>query len=253
MSRAVSARTLDRGRGGSGVGYLQQSELPFSSLIFLLPLIVFYEVGTRYFAAGAIHHYGEQRIIAFTLMQQFFMLFGATGKYLPAMAVVGILLAWHIARRDPWSVSPATVAGMTIESVLLAIPLIIVGYAAARYLVLFAAGASPGNLFVLSIGAGIYEELVFRLIAFTVLNFLLLDLMKLRRQIGYLLMVLVSAVLFSLYHYLGEPFSWQTFAFRTAAGAYFGVVFICRGFGITAGAHAAYDVQIVLLRLLASR
>jgi hypothetical protein len=66
-------------------------------------------------------------------------------------------------------------------------------------------------------------------------------------------MVSISSLLFAGYHYLGsEPFIWQTFAFRTAAGLYFGVIFVFRGFGITAGSHAAYDVLIVLLRLLLS-
>jgi membrane protease YdiL (CAAX protease family) len=254
MSRAMSAR---RPAGHASPprlpeGYLQRSELPLTSLVFLLPLIVVYEVGTVYFASQS-HHQTEQRIIAFTLMQQFFLLFGATGKYLPAMAVVGILLAWHIARRDAWQVSPATVMGMTLESLVLAVPLIVMGFAAARYVVLFAARGHPGSLLILSIGAGVYEELVFRLVAFTVLNFFLLDVLRLQRWLGYLLMVLSSSVLFALYHYLGEPFSWQTFAFRTLAGIYFGLVFIYRGFGVTAGSHAAYDILIVLLRMWAAR
>src|SRR5213079_1728732 len=96
-------------------------------------------------------------------------------------------------------------------------------------------------LVVLSLGAGVYEELVFRLIAFTLLNVLLIDLWKLRKPHAYLWMVLISAVTFALYHYLGtERFGWRTFAFRTAAGIYFGLLFLLRGFGITAVAHAGY-------------
>jgi membrane protease YdiL (CAAX protease family) len=61
--------------------------------------------------------------------------------------------------------------------------------------------------------------------------------------------VVISSLAFSLYHYLGsEPFSPQTFAFRTAAGFYFGAVFVFRGFGISAGSHAAYDVVVTLLQ-----
>jgi membrane protease YdiL (CAAX protease family) len=62
-------------------------------------------------------------------------------------------------------------------------------------------------------------------------------------------MVGISSILFAAYHYLGqEAFHWRTFAFRTAAGAYFGAIFVLRGFGVTAGAHAAYDVILVLMR-----
>jgi hypothetical protein len=257
MSRAASGR---RGAGTSRAstsslpradGYFQKSELPLASLAFLLPLVILYEVGTLHYSWNPNHH-TEQRIIAFALMQRFFLLFGASGRYLPAMAVVGILLAWHIARRDEWKVSIATVFGMLVESLCLALPLLLLGALTNRY-VPQAAASQPeaANLFVLSVGAGIYEELVFRLIGFTILNFLLIDLLKFRKSWSYLLMVLISAVGFAAYHYLGEPFRWQTFAFRTVAGIYFGIVFIFRGIGKTAGVHARYDMFNICLRLMA--
>jgi hypothetical protein len=92
----------------------------------------------------------------------------------------------------------------------------------------------------------VYEELLFRLIAFTVMSFVFTDLLEIRKARAALLMVATSAILFSCYHYLGsEPFRFWTFAFRTLAGVYFGAVFLCRGFGVTAGAHVAYDVCVV--------
>ena len=248
------ARSGSRGRGSATINYLQRSELPLTSLAFLLPLIVLYEIGTHYFTFDPVQQ-TEQRIIAFNLMQRFFLLFGASGRYMPGLAVVGILLAWHVARRDRWHVKPAHVIAMAFESLLLAVPLIIIGRVAERYVhyVPLAAPTSrrAAELFVLSLGAGVYEELVFRLIAFTVLSFLVLDILKLPRWSGSLLVVVISAALFSAYHYLGnEPFRWWTFSFRTLAGLYFGLVYVCRGFGITAGSHAAYDICIVSMRLV---
>jgi membrane protease YdiL (CAAX protease family) len=64
--------------------------------------------------------------------------------------------------------------------------------------------------------------------------------------------VLAASVLFSVYHYWGgETPSLYNFVFRTFAGVYFGIVFLFRGFGITACSHASYDVCVVALRLLA--
>jgi membrane protease YdiL (CAAX protease family) len=232
-------------------GYLQCSELPLASLLFLLPLIVVYEVGTWRFASDPANQV-EQRIIAFTLLRQFFSFFGATALYLPPLAVVGLLLAWHLARRDPWRVEVPHLFGMGVESVILAIPLLAVGFVIARYIPVYALAHPTRNLIVLSIGAGIYEELIFRLIAFTVLSLLFIDVLGMRRVWAYLLMVVISSLMFSMYHYLGsEPFQLRSFAFRTGAGLYFGSVFAFRGFGITAGSHAAYDVCVVLLRNLA--
>jgi membrane protease YdiL (CAAX protease family) len=118
----------------------------------------------------------------------------------------------------------------------------------ARYLPMAAARQSSGFSLVTPLGAGIYEELVFRLIGFTVLNLILLDLLHFPKPLGILLIVLISAFLFSAYHYLGyEAFQWRTFVFRTAAGVYFGTIFLLRGFGVTAGSHAAYDLIVAAL------
>jgi hypothetical protein len=230
-------------------GYLACSELPLASLVFLLPLIVLYEVGTWRLASDPVQR-TEQRIIAFTLMRQFFSFFGATAHYLPALTVAGILLAWHVLRRDSWHVHVAHVFGMAVESIILAGPLLIIAIVFVLYVRLAAGGpdTSP-SLVVLSIGAGIYEEFLFRLVVFWLLGLLLIDVFGMRKFWAYLLMVLTSALSFSIYHYLGnEPFQARTFAFRTGAGLYFGAVFAFRGFGITAGSHAAYDMIVVLMR-----
>jgi membrane protease YdiL (CAAX protease family) len=207
--------------------YFQRSELPLTSLLFLLPLLVLYELGTWQFASDR-WHVTERRVIAFDLLQEFFGFFRASGRFLPALAVVAIMLAWHILRRDTWRLRWADLPAMALESAVLAAPMILLGYAAAVY----------------------YEELVFRLIAFNLLAFILVDLWKMPKARGYLLVVFISAVLFAAYHYLGtERFSWRTLAFRTAAGMYFGAIYMTRGFGVTAGTHAAYDLMIVGLGL----
>ena len=104
------------------------------------------------------------------------------------------------------------------------------------------------DLLILCLGAGIYEELVFRLIVLTILTLLVKDLLQCPGRFGTLLVVLISALMFSGYHYLGpEPFHWRTFAFRTLAGIYFGVLFLARGFGVTAATHAAYDILVLLV------
>jgi hypothetical protein len=206
-----------------------------------------YEVGTRLWLTDAVH--GTQHIVAFTMMQDFFALFGAYGRHLPALAVVAILLSWHVARHDAWQISPGTQFGMLFESVALGVPLIVFGIAMAQFFPL-AAGISEGTTetVILSLGAGIYEELVFRLILCTALAMVLRNGMGLGTGLSFLLLVVISSTLFSGYHYLGnEAFNWRNFVFRTAAGAYFAVLFVLRGFGVTAGSHMAYDILIIML------
>lgn len=229
--------------------YFTESQRPLVVLAFLLPLVLTYEVGTRWTSTdpgGLV----EWRIVAFSLIERFFALFGASGRFISPLTVITTLLAWHVVSREPWRVRVSHLGWMTLESLLLAIPLVVIGAAAMRYLPLAAGGpADLASMTVASIGAGIYEEFVFRLALFALLHFLLSDLCGWSDRRAIPLIVVVSALLFSAYHYLGnEPFNARVFVFRTLAGVYFGAMMTTRGFGVTAGSHAAYDVMIVLLR-----
>src|SRR6476620_801260 len=121
---AASSPTIPRDK--SARGYVHDSELPLTGLVFLLPLMVIYELGTRYFTTAAQNGY-DQQIIAFTFMQRFFRLLGVHGQHLPFIAVCTILLSWHLARREKWQVNIPTLLGMTLESTLLDLPLIVMG------------------------------------------------------------------------------------------------------------------------------
>jgi hypothetical protein len=234
--------------GGSLGGYFHDSELPLTSLIFLLPLVVIYEVGTHYFTTAA-QHGQDQQIIAFVMMQRFFRLFGVHGQHLPAVAVVTILLCEHAFRNKRWQLNLGTLVGMAIESALLALPLIAIARELSRYFPLAASAGTRQDMVIMSLGAGVYEELVFRLVLFSLLSFALKDALRLHSFWVHLGVVSISALAFSGYHYLSplEHFQWRSFIFRTVAGAYFGVLFLLRGFGITCGCHAAYDLLILVV------
>ena len=241
MSRVVPYRAASSDRAAKREsGYLHRSQLPLTSLLFLLPLVIFYEIGTR--------HFGAQRVLAFDLLHQFFQMVGANGRYLPAMALVSMLVAWHLTRKDPHELHFGTAGGMLLESIALSLPIFALHSLTIQYFPLYAATDGLKVELLLSVGAGIYEEMVFRLLAFAVLGLVFVDLLKLNRFWSALLMVSISAVVFAEYHYWrgAEVFQWRTFVFRTAAGIYFAAVFYIRGFGITSGSHAAYDAIVCL-------
>jgi len=245
VTRLAASRTVSNSQSTHllGDGYLKRSESPLHSLAFVLPLMIVFEVATSFHPASPI---------AFHLLQVFFRQLGATGRFIPALSLVGILLAWHIARKDPWRLRIETLWGMLLESCLLSLPLVTLGIAFARWDIhvpLYGHADALRDQTILSIGAGVYEELVFRLILMTAIMLVTADMLRMPRLWSGLLMVGSSAILFSLYHYLGsEPFHWESFAFRALAGIYFSVLFLTRGFGITAGCHVAYDVIIVALQ-----
>jgi membrane protease YdiL (CAAX protease family) len=249
MSRAVAVRPGRAARAGRAsvrstarsalLNYLKQSERPLQSLVFLLPLILIYEIGWRF---------ARTRLLAFLLLRQFFALFGANASFLPALLLVGILLTWHFLSRDKWKIHVNTIVGMYLESVLLALPLLALAAAVARWQLRPLLGAFENGFpdqVIIAMGAGIYEEMIFRLIALTLLNILIVDILRIPKNRGAILMVLISGAMFSFYHYLGpEKFVWTTCLFRTIAGIYFGAIFLSRGFGVTAGCHAVYDMIV---------
>jgi membrane protease YdiL (CAAX protease family) len=97
-------------------------------------------------------------------------------------------------------------------------------------------------------GAGIYEELLFRLILLSGLWWLLRYFWTASWK-SLATAMLASSLLFALAHYIGpggEEVKGFSLVFRFLAGVFFGVVFVYRGFGIAAGSHALYDILVSL-------
>jgi hypothetical protein len=224
-------------------------------LWFVLPLLVLHEWGVQWYAtlpAGGI----EYRNVAFTMVTQFLASCGATGRYLPALAVVAILVSWHFARGDRWVFNtplPGLLGGMLIESLALAAPLVGVYFLFASSGVTVMAVGEWKLMASLYLGAGVYEELVFRLGAFAVLSFLLLDVCGMSRRRGTVAVVGVSAVLFAMYHMLGAaPYPFPSLVFIALRGMYYGIIFHGRGFGVSVGVHTAYDLMFLAVGTLGS-
>lgn len=99
----------------------------------------------------------------------------------------------------------------------------------------------------LSIGAGIYEELVFRLLLVGGLYWVLKVVFP-KKTAAYIVAALIGAAIFSAVHYigaLGDAFTLPSFMFRFLFGLFLNVIFLIRGFGIAAWTHALYDVMVV--------
>jgi len=106
----------------------------------------------------------------------------------------------------------------------------------------------PAQVMV-SLGAGLYEELVFRVLLVSGLMLIARKGFGWTRQGAGLFAVVLGALVFSAFHYVGpygERFSLGSFTFRAVAGLLFSGLYVLRGFGITAWTHALYDVFLAL-------
>ncbi len=213
-------------------------------LAFVLPLLVAYEVGSIFYSDCLL----APRHLAVVLNY-----LGAAARFLPAALVVVVLLAWHVASREKRHVDADAVAGMLAESVIGMIPLVAMAILTERLMATMALAAGAGEQalaaeILTGIGAGIYEEFIFRLAAIGLIMLVFVDLMKAARKPTVVLAVIAASVLFSLYHFIGPAcFDWRLFAFRSLAGAYLAILYIGRGFGIAVGAHACYNVIVALM------
>ncbi len=222
---------------------------PLEALVFLLPLILFYEIGCLFLQPADVGGASQDRVVAFHLLQLFFRLFGSTGVWMPGLAVIVILLCTHVASRQPWRIRQRTVAIMYLESVLLAVPLLMFNQLLRSTT---ACGPAEGSVWVdvvLGVGAGVYEELVFRLIFISLIVIVGTDLLRLPNSVTLGSAVVLSSLAFAAHHHppLGsEPFSFDIFAFRALAGGYLAILFVCRGYGPAAGTHAAYNILVAL-------
>jgi hypothetical protein len=115
-----------------------------------------------------------------------------------------------------------------------------------------AAGPHDVGLFgriILSFGAGVHEELVFRLIMIPSLTYLGIKLFGMKRGWAIALAFLISATLFSLAHHVigGEPFHVGVFVYRLLCGLIFAAIFQFRGFANAVYTHALYDVFVLTI------
>lgn len=241
--------------------YWERSRRPLETLVLLSPLLILYEVGVAIWlrqgdtaltnrAHGGI--VGLFRVVGVREED-----LGLPTLSLPAVGLVLTLLAWQVLGRFPWSFRWSTVASMAAESLAMAAPLLPLGLLAARFGSGTLAAPDPAGIgrldtlarISMAAGAGIYEELVFRMGLMGGLHILLSDVGRWRGSLASGVSVAVAAGVFAAYHPLRDAtgaFEWWRFAFLLAGGAWFGVLYHWRGFGIAAGAHAAYDITAML-------
>jgi len=235
--------------------YWNNSRRPLVSLMFVLPMLMIYEGGILLLGPDAMRNGAEfwlRRLLDSAGLGQYLML--------PAVTIF-LLLGWHHVRRDPWQASHRTLIGMATESGLLGLALLLfvplLDSFTQGFAVTSTTAESQFNVFaqlVGFLGAGIYEELLFRLMMIPLLAWVF-------RQIGVKPMtsimnaIVVSSLVFSAAHYRlltpgGEDFEWYSFLFRFFAGLFFAAIFSYRGFGIAAGSHAAYDVILAFIHIV---
>ena len=241
--------------------YLASSKDPINSILLVLPLFVLYQVGILFtdgWKNGADFITGH--LIA---------LFGynkgiyAGFNFLLIALGVGVFMK----RRDAkGGLKPATFGFVALESTIYAF---LLGWVAVRILLALrlpppsvsmmapaavdGAISNPFDAIVLSLGAGTYEELVFRLLLMGGAFWVLAEKTSLGKTKSAVIAVIGSSLIFSAFHYVPigmESWEMWSFSFRFLLGVFLAVIYVTRGFAVAVYTHAIYDILILVPRSL---
>jgi len=235
--------------------YFDLSRTATYGFLAALPLFLLYEGLILAVNDGAI---SQIRVGADVWIKQGLAALGGRGVFSLGILVLGIGIFVFLAeRKKRIPLFPVYFSGMIAESLLYAVIVAVivsnvVGFifsAAITTTVPIMADADIGmaKMLVLSIGAGLYEELVFRVVLVGGLFWVFKHFSS--GKVGpYILAAIVGALAFSAVHYigsLGDAFEMSSFMFRFFFGLALNAIFLIRGFGVAAWTHALYDVLVV--------
>ncbi|HTR21008.1 MAG TPA: CPBP family glutamic-type intramembrane protease [Gemmatimonadales bacterium] len=241
-------------------GYVRDSRSPRYSLVFAVPLFLLYQ---GLIAVAPPGPGGGLRNGADVILETLFIwVAGARGPliFLTLLVVLGLWLAgrdWQAHGRD---LRPQVFLLMLLEATVLALifgtavatiasqlvrPTAAIGLPAQQALPSLGAQSK----LMLSLGAGLYEELLFRVVLVGTLAWAARVVLGLRATVAGVCAAVLGALIFSACHYIGtygDRFQLYSFVFRTIAGLAFSGLYLLRGFGITAWTHAIYDAVLML-------
>lgn len=219
-----------------------------TSLLFVFPLFIIYGVGVVFAPAMNGVDFVSRNLYA------------AVGyDKLHYLGVHGVLLVGFVAllvymrrrkvfdgRRFPPMLLESGIYALTLGSLILFVMRNVLGFAP------LASGGLPSGVtaFILSVGAGVHEELVFRLGLLSG-GAAALRLLGMRHPLAVGIAFVVSSAVFSAVHHLGvmgDPWSLGVFVYRTLAGLLFAAIYYWRSLAHAVYTHALYDVYVLLLR-----
>jgi membrane protease YdiL (CAAX protease family) len=238
-------------------GYFALSRSLTYSCLFVLPLVALYELLLLLYNRSMV--FGIRNGADFIIKKTLFSFGGVPGIILGILLllILGAVIFYEL-KRSGRPLQMKYFGIMLVESLFYAAIFgLVIGSLTRIALpginVVLGSGITevgPGLRLTLALGAGIYEELLFRVILVSIFYLILYLLFKKwPRWLKYLVAALASAFIFSVFHYVGpygDNFTIYSFVFRLFAGLALNALYIYRGYGIAVWTHAMYDIFITI-------
>ena len=233
--------------------YWLQTRQPLVCLAFILPLLIWYDV-SMVLNSDAIRS-GVDRLI-----QSIFSPLGQASIGVMPILCIGSLLFLHHQQKEHGTFHFRTVFWMAVESITLATILFFACDAMLLYfndqrpqplagLATLLSNPHQYGKLLTSVGTGIHEEFVFRLLIFGWLYHFLSHASG-KQNVALVVTAILVSIMFAAMHCdvfnpEGNPFEVSTFLFRFLASVFLCVLFRFRGIAIAIGVHAAFDILAI--------
>ena len=241
------------------ISYYKLTQTGFYEFTSTIPLLIIYQIMAFYLTKSFLN---ENRSVAETWLLGLFSIFGTIGFIFLGLIAAGLIFYFYKQKKIkniPFIKSFYIL--MIIESIVYsfffgAIVIKILKLFQPQIILNINLTSDKLKSIMLSLGAGYFEELIFRVILYGGITFAVFFTakkiksdakLKIFKFFTRFIVAIITATFFALSHHLfGEPFSNYAFLFRTISGLIFVILYELRGFGIAAYTHAFYDLWLVL-------
>ncbi len=231
--------------------YLQEGSGAWADLALTLPIFLFYHLLVVFLDVRNAADVVTRELVA--LSNQSLPAYGGLTVAIGAL-FVGVLTVAGREQELHWQ----RFVWVALEAVVYAVAMrFVAAYVVGRlHLDAFAGAPGIGDRFaglVMSLGAGFYEEIAFRVVLYglglKLVTVLFLGASPAKRWLVNIGWALVAAAVFSGWHYvgaLGDPFELRSFVFRLVCGLAFTAIYTFRGFAPAVWTHALYDIWVLV-------
>lgn len=225
-------------------GYFKDSATTFYGAITALVMMTAYEI---LILLEPMNGGGTTRNASEAWMRYLLSAFGISSHYITYFMISVALLLILFSYRQGLVFRFKTFGLMILEGIFLGVlTSFVIRLVMVKVLYATSTQGGAANL-GLAIGAGLFEELVFRVFLIWILLHLLRFVFFLKWPTA-IASVIIASFLFSLYHYVGpysDPFEFYSFFHRFLGGLWLTSIYYFRGFGIVCLTHAFYDIYVI--------
>ena len=222
---------------------------PINQLVVILPLLVIFHVGS-YLA-------GRSNLLMPVYIQNALEWVGLNIPFFTAGVILIVLVCQQLMHHESWKINGWSVLRIYLESILWVLPLVALAWLTTNTMPasILPPQESPAMDIIRkimgAIGAGVYEEFVFRLVLLQGLLLLFIDILKSDKFATTIISIFVVSVVFTACHFtMGEltsltTLNWSRVIFLLLAGCMWGVLAVWKGYAYAACSHVWWDLLVV--------